>query len=253
MLRLFALFSTLGFLAACSSPERVVLSAAPDQQSIIRHGVPALTSQKKHFVILRPNTHLVQRDARPAFTVAVRNSGRTPVTLYESSIRAEQTIKGKTVAVRIFRYDDLVKEEQTRQTVAAVGAALSGVANAMAASNAGYVNTTGSVTTYGPGGTRHGTYSATTYDPLRAQIAQQNASANTAADFERIPADGDANLGRLETTILKDNTVLPGEWSGGTIVLAVPERSDNSPASYSIVVAFGGEDHIFAVWHVAQQ
>ena len=65
----------------------------------------------------------------------------------------------------MFRYDEFLKEEQTRQTVAGFGAALSGAANIMAASNAGYVNTTGSVTTYGPGGAQYGTYSATTYDP----------------------------------------------------------------------------------------
>jgi len=147
-------------LTGCASPQQVLLSAGPDQQSIIRNGVPELISQKKHFVMLRPNARAVNAGARPAFTVVVRNQARTPITLYETSIRAEQTVKGKSVAVRIFRYDDLVKEEQTRQTVAAVGAALSGAANIMAASNTGYVNTTGSVTTYGPGGTRYGTYSA---------------------------------------------------------------------------------------------
>ena len=37
------------------------------------------------------------------------------------------------------------------------------------------------------------------------------------------------------------------------VVLAPPDRSDNGPATYAIVVAFGGEDHTFAVTHVAQQ
>ena len=239
-------------LTACGSPQRVLLTAGPGQQSIVRQGVPALISQKKNIVMLRPNTRLVQVSGRPAFTIAVHNHGRAPITLHETSIRAEQSNKGKSLAVRVFRYDDLVKEEQTRQALATFGAALSGAANVMAASNAGYVNTTGSVTTYGPGGTKYGTYSATTYDPIRAQIAQQNANADTAANFERIRADGDANLGRLEATILKDNTVMPGEWSGGTIVLAPPESSDDGTSNYSIIVAFGGEDHIFAVSHVKQ-
>ena len=253
MLRLFAAMAASALLVACASPERVELSAGPNQQSIIRHGVPALISEKKHVVMLRPSTRLVQAGSRPAFTVVVRNNGRSPITLHETSIRAEQAVKGKAVAVRVFRYDELVQEEQNRQTMAAFGAALSGAANVMAASNAGYVNTTGSVTTYGPGGARYGTYAATTYDPLRAQIAQQNASAQTAANFEQIRADGDANLSRLEATILKDNTVMPGEWSGGTVVLAPPARAEGAAPNYSIVVLFGVEEHTFNVSHVAQQ
>ena len=252
MFRRFAALAASALLVACASPERVVLSAGPNQQSIIRHGVQALISQKKHIVMLRPNARLVQGGTRPAFTVAVRNNGGSPITLYETSIRAEQAVKGKAMAVRVFRYDELVQEEQSRLAMAAFGAALSGAANAMAASNAGYVNTTGSVTTYGPGGPRYGTYTATTYDPLRAQIAQQHASARTAADFERVRADGDENLARLEMTILKDNTVMPGEWSGGTVVLAPPARAEGSAPNYSIVVALGEEEHLFNVSHVAQ-
>jgi len=153
--------------------------------------MPALISKKRHLVMIRANTRLLPGGARPAFTVIVRNQGRGPETLLETGIRAHQTVAGKTAALRVFRYDELVEEEQTRQAVAAFGAALSGFGNAMAASNAGYVNTTGSVTTRGPYGTSYGTYSATTYDPLRAQIAQDRAAAQTQADFDRIRAQGE--------------------------------------------------------------
>jgi hypothetical protein len=51
-------------------------------------------------------------------------------------------------------------------------------------------------------------------------------------------------------TILKENTVMPGEWIGGTIVLAQPEYADKaSSAGYSIAVNFGGELHEITIAH----
>src|SRR5262249_30654590 len=157
---------------------------------------------------------------------------------------------GKRVGVRVFRYDELVQEEETRQKVAAFGAALSGFGRAMSAASAGNVTTTGAVATQGPYGTTYGTYSASTYDPARAQMAQSLAAAETSADFERLRAQGETNLRALDATILKDNTVMPGEWYGGTIVLAPPAKSASGGKDYSIVIDFGGEEHTFAVSHL---
>ncbi len=201
-------------------------------------------------VMLRPNKAMVPGNERPAFTLAVRNGGVKPENLMISGISASQAVKGKQQQVRLYRYEELVQEEQTRQAWLAFGAALGGVGRAMSASNAGYVTTTGSVQGYGRYGSTYGTYSATTYDPLRAQIAQQNAAAETEADFAAIRASGEQSLAKLQMTILKDNTVMPGEWIGGTIVLAPPEYADQSPStSYSVTVNFGGELHEFTIAH----
>ncbi len=220
-------------LTGCAAPQKVVLTAAPDQQAIVRNGVPVLASNKKHLVMLRPNSRLMGGNARPAFTLIVRNQGRAPETLQEASIRAWQVIGGKHVVVRVYRYDDLMEEEQTRQKIAAFGVALSGFGRAMSAASAGNVTTTGTVTAQGPYGTTYGTYSGSTYDPARAQAAQSIASAETRADFERLQAQGEANLQALDTTILKDNTVMPGEWYGGTIILAAPAKSEHGGKDYS--------------------
>jgi hypothetical protein len=241
----------LSAIEGCSSPQKVSLMAAPDQESIVRNGIPALISQKKNLVMIRPNTRLLRGNSRPAFTLVVRNQGRSPITLHEADVSARQVVAGKTVPVRVFKYDELVEEEETRQTLAAVGAALSGVGRAMSAANAGYVHTTGSVNAYGPYGMSHGTYSAITYDPARAQIAQNIAANQTQADFAQLRAQGEANLDGLQATILKDNTVMPGEWYGGTIVLAAPEQAAQGVTTYSVSVMFGGEEHVFAVSHVA--
>lgn len=235
-------------LASACASETIQLSAMPGQEAAVRDGVPSLYSKKQHIAMLRPNMRIVKGSARPAFTLAVQNLGSGPELLSETSIVAHQHVDGKQVALKVFKYDELVKEEQTRQAVAAFGAALSGVARAYNASNAGYVNTTGSVRAYNSyGGSAYGTYSATTYDPLRAQIAQNAASASTQNDFAALQEQGEANLAHLQNTILKDNTVMPGEWIGGTIVLDAPQSSGSAPKSYSIVVSFAGEAHEFLV------
>lgn len=248
-------FRILGLLmlataaAGCSS-SKIQLTAGPNQQAIVRNGTPALISRKTHVVMLRPNTRRVQGSSRPAFTIVVRNQSAKPHTLYETSIRANQVVAGKKVAIRAYRFEQLVQEEKTRQAIAALGAGLAGAASAMSAANAGYVNTTGTVNTYGPGGSGYGTYSATTYDPMRAQIAQQASANQTSANFAAISAQGEQNLAALEHNILKDNTVLPGEWYGGTVVFDPPQSTDGASTPYTLTVSFGEEEHEFQISHV---
>lgn len=233
-------------IGGCAS-QKIQLSAAPGQEAIVRDGIPSLISKKKNLVMLRPNNQLLKGNARPAFTVAVRNLENKPQTLMEANINAHQSVDGKQAMLRVYRYDELVREEQTRQTIQAVGAVLSATARGINAANAGYVNTTGTVHANG----NHGTYTATTYDPLRAQIAQQNANYETREDFAALRAQGEQNLSQLQNTILKDNTVMPGEWIGGTIVLDPPGYSGSAPKSYAITVDFAGEQHEFLVSQVA--
>lgn len=249
-IRALVLILTASVALGCA-PQRIELTAAPGQESMIRDGMPALISRKQHLVMLRPNKRLVAANARPAFTIAVRNFGNQPVTLYESGVSAQQPLGAKTAAIRVYRYDELVKEEQTRQAVAAVGAALGGFSRAYSASNAGYVNTTGSFNAYGNRGSAYGTYSATTYDPLRAQLAQNAASAQTASEFAMLQAQGEQNLQALEGSILKDNTVLPGEWYGGVVVLDSPTKPDQGATNYTLHIDFAGEQHVFSISQVA--
>ena len=70
--------------------------------------------------------------------------------------------------------------------------------------------------------------------------AQNNAMISNAAD------QWQANLGALEANVLKDNTVMPGEWIGGTVTFEAPrkEYADGKAKSYSIAVKVGDETHI---------
>lgn len=248
MLRAITMGSCL-LVSGCSSSQ-IQLTAAPDQQTLIRDGLPVLISEKKNIVMLRPNTRLLKGNERPAFTIVVLNREQQPETLFESQVTAVQTVKGKVTPIHVFSYAELVSEEETKQAVAAFGAALSGAARSMSAANSGYVTSTGSFNAYGANGGAYGTYASTTYDPLRAQLAQQSANSETQADFAHLRARGEQNLAALQQTILKDNTVMPGEWFGGSIVLKPPQQVSDGETGYSISVEFAGEQHMFAVSHV---
>jgi hypothetical protein len=45
---------------------------------------------------------------------------------------------------------------------------------------------------------------------------------------------------------LKDNTVLPGEWVGGLVIVDAPAKSDGA-ATYRIDVQLSGKIHSFVV------
>lgn len=251
-----AFFASILVMAGCASSDQIRLVANEGQQAITRDGIPTLVSQKRHVVMLRPNSRLVKSASRPAFTIVVRNQGDGPEDLHETSISASRTVDhGRPVSLRVYKYDELVQEEESRQAVAAFGVALAGAGRAFSAANAGYTTTTGSVygNSYGSVGNTpfrssgFGTYTATTYDPLRAQVAQDLAQAQTSADFAAVRAQGEQNLASLQSTILKDHTLLPGEWHGGTIVLDCPEKSETGSARYTISLNFGGEMHEFNV------
>ncbi len=247
---LLALLALSLCAAGCSSAAVELLPTA-DQEFLVRDGMPTLVSKKQHMVMLRPNYRKIDGNGRPAFTVVVLNRGANPETLLEKNLTASQMIKGTRYTLRIHRFDELVSEEQAEQKRRVIVAALSGAARAMSAANAGYVQTTGQVNAYGSYGSAYGTYSSTTYDPMRAQLAQQVAQAQTQSEFSSLQQVGEQNLQMLEGTILKDHTVMPGEWYGGTIVLdPLHSASSNGKSYFDISIIYGGEQHTFSVAHV---
>jgi len=230
------------FLTGCASGEHISLVANSYQQSLVRDGVPTLISTEKQVVMLRPATSTMRRGDRPKFVVAVYNRSKRPMELRVSDVTASQSGPQRT-AIHVYSYDELVAEVRRKQAWAAVGVALSGAAGAINAANAGYTTTYGTYSS----GPYSGTYSATTYDAGRAYAAQSINNAETAENFAAIQAQGQQRLGELQNNILKDNTVLPGEWIGGIVVLDRPAKGADDVARYEIDVRFGDEVHSFTV------
>jgi len=138
--------------------------------------------------------------------------------------------------MKIVTYEMLVQEEKNRQIAAALLTGVAAGANAYSASRAGY----GSYTT--PNG-RTGTF----YSPTAAAIAQGNAAAQNEAMISATIETGQRNMAVLEQAVIKDNTLLPGEWYGGQLHLAPPTDQGGAQKSYTIVITVGPDRHVIDV------
>lgn len=229
-------------LTACTSTEVATFSPSVEQQAIVRDGQPALISKKpKSVVLVRPATRSFQGGERPAFVVAVLNTAPSSETLYVRNISVAQAIPGdRPYTLKVYSYDDLVAEERQAEINRAIIVGLAAGANAAAASSAGYYTASGTVSS--PYGVSH--VSVSGYDPSAAAIATANAAATNSAMIADAVETGQRNLAALEQTILKDNTVMPGEWYGGRVVIAAPKIIAADKAKvYRITVTFGGDVH----------
>lgn len=227
-------------VAGCVTTETVQFQPKLDQQAITRDGVPGIVSTKKDsIVIARPAAREFQIGGRPVFVLAVYNRGRTPQEFRVSNVTVTQHVNGNDAALKVITYEELVSEEKTRQTLAAIGAGLAVAGNAMAASQAGYYHSNSTV--YTP---RGGAYQVHTtgYSPTAAAIAQSNANAQNAELISATIERGQANMGMLELAVIKDNTLMSGEWYGGQLQIA-PLASQDGPKTYTISVAVGSDRH----------
>ena len=138
--------------------------------------------------------------------------------------------------IQVVTYEMLVQEEKNKQVARAILGGLAVAANSYSAAQAGR----GYYTT--PSG-RTGTF----YSPTAAAIAQDRAAAQNDAVISSIVERGQANLAQLEQGVIKDNTLLPGEWYGGQLHLAPPAEQGSARKEYSITINVGGERHTLSV------
>jgi hypothetical protein len=226
-------------LGGCVTTETVRFDAKQNQQALVRDGQPALVSrQRNSLVLIRPAAREMRPGSRPVFVVGMYNLTNAPLDFRVGKVAVTQTIGGQVVALEVITYETLVSEERTRQVFNAVVVGLAAGANAAAAANAGRYHS--SSTVYGPRGTYQ--VHTTGYSPTAAAIAQSNASAQNDAMISATIERGQANLNMLEQTVIKDNTLLPGEWYGGQLHIQ-PLVSDSAMKTYQIAVRLGADLH----------
>jgi hypothetical protein len=228
--------ATLG--GCVSNGETVSFRALnPQQQSMMRDGQPALVSrQKSSLVLVRPAARQLQANGRPVFIVGINNLGKQPVDFRVAQVEAIQRVGASEYSMPIVTFEMLQQEEKNRQVAMAVLAGVAGAANSYSASRAGY----GSYTT--PSG-RTGSF----YSPTAAAIAQGNAAAQNEAMFAATIETGQRNMAQLEQAVIKDNTLMPGEWYGGQLHVAPPTDQGGGPKTYSITITVGNERYVVDV------
>jgi hypothetical protein len=151
-------------------------------------------------------------------------------------VEAVQHVGASDYEMQIVTYEMLVQEEKNRQVAAAIFTGLAAGANAYSASQAGH----GTYTT--PSG-RTGTF----YSPTAAAIAQNNAAVQNDAMISTTVEAGQRNMAVLEQSVIKDNTLMPGEWYGGQLHLAPPTDQAGGQKTYTIVITVGADRHVIDV------
>ena len=238
-MRVFMVAAACAALAGCmTAGETVSFKASnPQQQALMRDGQPALVSRQKGSVVLvRPAARQLQANGRPVFVVGINNLSRQAVEFRVGQVEAVQHAAGSDFEMKIVTYEMLVQEEKNRQVAAALLTGVAAGANAYSASRAGY----GHYTT--PSG-RTGTF----YSPTAVAIAQGNAAAQNEAMISATIETGQRNMAVLEQAVIKDNTLLPGEWYGGQLHLAPPTDQGGAQKSYTIVITVGSDRHVIDV------
>jgi hypothetical protein len=208
--------------------------------SFIRDGQPALVSEKKNSIVLiRPATRQMTPGGRPVFVVGIRNLTQTPVDFLVGNVQVTQVTAHNTIPLKIFTYEELVQEEHTRQVVTAILVGTAAGLNSYSASGAGYSNNRS--TRYNATGA-HTTYT-TSYSSYRAIAAQNRAARENEKMTDAAIAQGQANLNNLERDVMKDNTLMAGEWYGGTLQFQPPTQEEATPKTYTIALQVGSERH----------
>jgi hypothetical protein len=204
---------------------------------MMRDGQPALVSRQKSSVVLvRPASRQLQANGRPVFVIGINNFGKVPIDFRVAQVEASQRVGASEYPMQVVTFEMLQQEEKNRQVASAILAGVAGAANAYSASQAGY----GSYTTASG---RTGTF----YSPTAAVIAQNNAAVQNEAMFAATVERGQQNMTQLEQTVIKDNTLMPGEWYGGQLHLAPPTDQGGAQKSYTIIITVGGDRHVVEV------
>ncbi|MEA2994410.1 MAG: hypothetical protein QOD40_3330 [Alphaproteobacteria bacterium] len=239
-MRMVVLVALALLCSSCVQQETVRFQAKAQQQAFVRDGRPALVSQKANSIVLiRPAARQIAAGGRPVFVVGIRNLTKSPVDFIVRNVAVTQVAGAQTVALKVFSYEELVAEERTRQVVEAVLVGAVAGLNSAAASQGGYSNrTTTRYTATGP----HTSYT-TSYSSLAATNAQNRAFRQNEKMTDAAIAEGQANLAILERDVIKDNTLMPGEWYGGTLHVAAPSRDADGPRTYTIAMMVGADRH----------
>ncbi len=230
--------TTLAF-AGCTTTETVQFRATnPQQSSMIRDGQPALISRQKTSVVLvRPAGRVIQTGDRPVFIVGINNLGRQPVNFLVNEVVATQSVAGQDVPMQIISYELLAQEEKNKQVARAVLVGVTSAANSYQASHAGH----------GHYQTARG-HRRSYYSPTANFIARQDAAYRNEAMLAATIEQGQINMAALERDVIKDNTLMPGEWYGGQLHLSPPAAPPSGAAkSYTLVITVGPDRHIVEV------
>ena len=225
-------------VAGCTTSLSVSGIAGLNQKVQYQDGMPIVVSVKTHGVSVGPSSREITAADRTEFVVAIQNRGSAPFDVGPDNITA--WVEGaRGDPLHVYSYDELLAEEKSRQMWQAVILGTAAASNSINARAAGKSTTSGRfVSTFGSG-----TYSETTYDAGKAFAAQSLANAQNSANIANFKAQSAASLAALENNIIKRQTIMPGQWHGGRVMIDTPEAPEDQALVMVIQFIVGGEQH----------
>lgn len=223
MRRVMSAALAAAMLAGCVTTDRVSFRpTSASQMPIYRDGRSAIVSTGSVTrVVISPKLREQGRGQRPIFVVAIQNGGSTPVNFTLATVNAELNVGGAPRPLQVISYEQLVQEERTAQVAGLIlGAVMVGAGAAVASGRPTYRN---------------------------AVLAGSLAGAGTATMIASADR-GEEAIARFEETVMKDHTVLPGEWFGGQMHLEAPRDVPREQvANYRLVIRLGPDTHTFDI------
>lgn len=229
-------------LAGCQTFAKYSFAPGPQQQVVTRQGREAVVSSRAgSTVTLMPMARKSGTMARPRMVAIIENRSRGAVTVHYAEIGVWDAATDRPI--KVYSVDDLQSEAQGEALAGAILMAGAGVAaGAVAANNVGTTTTYGTVRS--PYGTSN--YVWRTYNPAAAQAAQAAGAAAGAAGAAAAFAEGDRKVQELESIMLMDQTLQPGEAYGGAIEFNL--ATDNgSGKQYVVRIPVGEDTHEFRI------
>lgn len=247
MFRILVIFMAVAVLSGCQAMTRQTLNPLADQKRFYTDGAVTVASERKlSIAMVAANSGETPNGQRIQLALRVINIGKTSFEIDTADIRVSSP---QTKPLKVYSYNELVKEEKQQRTAALILTAISGAANAYSAAQNSTVHSSGTYrsTTYGPSGSYQtiGSYNGSYYDPGRAQLASSIATAQTTNQMNNIAANSDRNLSSLKGAILKRTTVFPNSEHGGMFTFDAPRLKKDELRTYNIQILVAGERHSF--------
>jgi hypothetical protein len=151
--------------SGCATRGFINATLSDNQREIYKTGKKSVVSMKENVVIVTPLEEKFKSNQKGAFLITVKNGSNNEFEFSTDNVFAKYNdrIWNEDIVLKVYSYEDLVKEEKKRQTWAAVAAAIQGVSDSMQAHNTGYTNNYGNLTN---GSSVYGNYSTNTLTML---------------------------------------------------------------------------------------
>lgn len=250
----------VSLLTGCATQGMLEPIAGERQRVVYEDGKEVLYSKQGNLVaVALPGSF--ESGERIRGYVQVGNGTMTSFDFSPHSVKATAAVGTSFQEVlHIYTYEELVAEQKRKEMWNRVALALAGAAQSYGAAYAGRSTTYGTYSgnskgsLYGMGsayGNNYnytssytGMYTASTYDPYQAQMAQQQVTANTQRQMQDLMEHSQAAMYELSKNMLKRNTVSPGGICGGLIAMDSPDVKQE-PTYMEIEVETGEETHVF--------